>query len=205
MHIYEMFVYILISIFISMYISKYLVKKYENYILEKKDITLILLLSGIFTFILYCRTVNNMDYFVENIWIKMIINILFSIIGGVLSSSFVIDMRYRELPDENSIIAGISVFLISLIMGRYSVVLSSVIMFVVFFVISVVTNQFGMGDVKMMSLMALGFLPNKILSFLYTSFFIASVYSIGKLVLKKAGDKKISFGPFLIIGFLLIL
>ena len=115
-----------------------------------------------------------------------------------------IDALFKELPDENNLIMGVSLFIVSLIILDYKVILTAIFIFIIFFTMSIVTNQFGMGDVKMMTMMGLGFNFDKILNFIFVSFLLASIYSLFKILFRKNKDNNIAFGPFLIISFLMI-
>ena len=195
----------IISGVISVLISTYLKRKYENYNLTNKNMLFILLLDIVFNTALNINLYTSYKNAEINIVIYLAISILLSVVASSLASSFMIDVLFKEIPDENNLLLGIALFLVSLILTNYNVIYTAILLFVMFFILSVVTNQFGMGDVKMMSMMGLGFPSDKILSFIFVSFFLASIYSVFKILLKKNKDNNIAFGPFLIISFLILM
>ena len=197
------FVSFIISIILSFLISLYLKNKYIGYNLNKINIGIIIVLDIIIYLILISKFNNSL---LININMSCFMYILYSIISSSLATSFVIDVLFKELPDENNLIIGISLFMISAISMNFKVIITSVIMFIVFFIVSVMTNQFGMGDVKMMAMMGLGLNPYKIVPFIFTSCLLAVIYSCFKIiVIKNNKDTNIAFGPFLIVSFLIII
>ena len=189
---------------ISVLISLYLKNKYDEYKLTNKHLMFIFILGVIFNIVLNLKLYVNYKSIESNIFSSLILNILLTIVASCLASSFMIDALFKELPDENNLIMGVSLFIVSLIILDYKVILTAIFIFIIFFTMSIVTNQFGMGDVKMMTMMGLGFNFDKILNFIFVSFLLASIYSLFKILFRKNKDNNIAFGPFLIISFLMI-
>ena len=198
-----MSIIVIIGIVSSFAINNFLRNKYLEYSLNNKMINSSMLLSVIFSIVIGVKLFKNVQFCNSEIYIQVIYTIISGIMTGVLSSSFIIDILFKELPDENNVLIGLSIFLLSVSSLGCKVILSSIIMFIVFFIVSILTGQFGMGDVKMMFFMGLGFLPYKILDFLFTTFMLASIYSIFMIVFMKSTKKDtLPFGPFLIISFM---
>ena len=187
----------------SIFLNIFLQNKYTHYELTNNHLVLSGLLSVIFSIVISFK-LSNYDYFCNlSEYIRVLFLVVSGVMSGTLSSSFIIDILFRELPDENNIIIGLSILVISAGTLGYKVIFSSIIMFIIFIILSLLTGQFGMGDVKMMFFMGLGMLPERIIHFLFTSFLIAFIYSIYIILFKKSRyDNTIPFGPFLIIGFL---
>lgn len=197
---------VLTGIISSFVINRFLKHKYSEYNLSNNMINLSMALSIIFSVITGFKLFNNIQFNDSHIYIQLLHCLMLGVMTGVLSSSFIIDILFKELPDENNMLIGLTIFLLSVDSLGYKVVFSSIIMFIIFFALSVITGQLGMGDVKMMFFMGLGFLPYKILDFLFITFMLASVYSIFKIIFKKSTRRDaLSFGPFLIIGFLSVI
>lgn len=198
------FIGLIVSVILSFLISLYLKNKYTEYNLNKINIGFITILDIIiYLLIIYKFNINSFE---NNIATSSFVYLLYSTISSSLATSFVIDVLFKELPDENNLMIGISLFVISILLRNYKCIITSVIIFILFFALSVLTNQFGMGDVKLMTMMGLGFYPDKIISFIFISCLLASIYSILKIIITK--DKKditMAFGPFLIISFLMII
>ena len=185
-------------------IPLYLKNKYSEYPLNKINIGCITILNLVIYLLITYKL--NVRIFEDNTVSLYIYYLLCSIISSCLATSFVIDILFKELPDENNLMIGISLFIISILSMNYKVIITSIMLFVIFFVISVLTNQFGMGDVKMMAMMALGFNPDKIVSFIFMSCLLAVIYSTLKIIVtKNKKDTNMAFGPFLIMSFLMII
>lgn len=120
---------------------------------------------------------------------------------------FVIDLEQQIIPDEFSLL----VFLLGLFAIRYSLFASLFAGFfcaLILLIIHLITKGRGMGlgDVKLAIALGiwLGWLSS--LKWLMISFILGGLVSAILLLLKKANLKtKIAFGPFLIVGFWLIL
>ena len=197
---------ITIGAIISFVINIFLIKKYVEYSLSDKSIILSMILSVFFSIVITFK-LNSNDYFYElDTYIKILSCVMSGIMTGTLASSFVIDVLFKELPDENNVLIGLCVFLLSVNQLGFNTIWSSTILFVIFFTVSILSGQFGMGDVKMMFFMGLGFLPYKIMDFLFITFTLASMCSIVMMILLKSTKKDVlPFGPFLIIGFLSVI
>lgn len=198
------FISLIISFITSKKLTDYLIVKYPEYKMDKKYLSIIGILSIVFGAFIQYRLINIEMFANLNIFFQIIVIFMMAILAGVVSSSFIIDCLFRELPDENNFIIGLMIFPISLYLFGYKVIFTAIILFVVFFMFAILTGQLGMGDVKMMFFMGLGFLPSKIVSFIFITFFVASLFGIFKLIKTKfEKNQTIAFGPFLIIGFIL--
>lgn len=197
---------LIVSFSLSKYLTKYLIKKYPEYIMNSKYLITINILSLLICIFIQYKLVRNIDFAELNIVYKFIVSLMMAILSSAVASSFIIDCLFKELPDENNLLIGLTIFPISVYLFGYKVIFTALILFVLFFIFALLTGQLGMGDVKMMFFMGLGFLPSKIISFVFITFLTASIYSIFKLVKTKfKKNQTIAFGPFLIIGFLFII
>lgn len=201
MKIVDFLMVIFSSILVSVVLNKILLEKYYD---NSKSRTIIRLSIIVAVFLsIWCTYSTNV---IESIvYQQTLYRLTIGMLLGVLSSSFMIDIYYKELPDENNFMIGVLTLLLSFGTYGYKTILTSVILFVVFFIVSIITGQFGMGDVKIMFFMGLGFLPNKIFTFLFNTFFLAIIYAIIQTVLKRNKVKSLPLGPFLIMSFLKIM
>lgn len=197
-------IFSILSILVSNYLTLYLIKKYPEYDMDKKYRYLINVLSVLFYGVIQFKLNKLFETHQINTAIQLIYIMMMSVMAGVISSSFIIDCLFKELPDENNFLIGLMILPISIYFNGYSVIITSLILFVSFFVFALITGQLGMGDVKMLFFMGFGFIPGKILSYVYVTFFITCIYCIFKLIKSKfKKNQTIAFGPFLIIGFLI--
>lgn len=195
---------VIIGIIVSFKMNTFLRRKYSEYKLTSNMIKISILISIIFSIVIGFKM--NKNIYLNNVsaYILFMYVVSSGVMSGVLSSSFIIDLIFKELPDENNILIGLSIFILSINQLGYKVIFSSIIMFIIFFILSVITGQFGMGDVKMLFFMGFGILPYKMLSFIFMAFLFASIYLFFRFIFKKCkGKDMIPFGPFLIISFLL--
>lgn len=192
------------SVALSMSINRLLFKKYNNYIVCAKNDLVSVCITLILCLIIFIKTGGSNSILGLSGDSGLVHAIIFVTMLGVLSSSFLIDMLYMELPDENNFIIGIIMIFLNRDIITINSVCFSIILFLVFFAISVATNQFGMGDVKMIFFMSLGVSMKTSMLFLYKSFLLASLYCLMLIPLKQIKKRhSISFGPFLILGFVL--
>lgn len=196
----------LIAFFTGDYLTKYLVLKYPEYKMDSKYLMTINILAVIFAIFIQNRLISNESFSALNVMVKFAVTASMGVLSGTIASSFMIDCLFKELPDENNFIIGLTIAPISLYIFGYKVIFTALILFAVSFVFAYITGQLGMGDVKMMFFMGLGFLPDKILAFIFTSFGIAYVYCIFKLIKTKFKRKQyFAFGPYLILGFMSVI
>lgn len=199
-----MCIILIIGIATSFKLNMFLHRKYSEYELTDNMIKISILLSLVFSIIIWLKIVRNTLLYNGSIYLVPIYIISSGVMSGVLSSSFIIDLFFKELPDENNALIGVSILILSITQLGYKTILSSVIMFAVFFILSVITGQFGMGDVKMLFFMGFGIPIYRILNFIFMAFFLASCYLLVMFLFRRYKRKDtISFGPFLIMSFLL--
>lgn len=198
----QMIVLIISSILSSIILNKYLIKKYYPDSKRKMEIQSLFLLI-VFLGIIGYRFYPVAKILNKSLFITVINSTIMGIVLGSLSSSYIVDVYFKELPDENNIIIGIGMFALSLQYYGYQVIISSIILFSIFFIVALLTDQFGMGDVKMMFFMGFGLYPHKISQFLFSTFFLATIYALVLIIIKKNKMKdSLPLGPFLIYSFL---
>jgi len=122
-------------------------------------------------------------------------------------SSSCIDFKYKELPDSYSLVIAAVGLSIGFIYkpALNGIIIAGVSMFVLYFVIMVISKAMGGGDVKFAG--ALGLLvPSQLLpTFVLAAFGFGSVVAIIlMLFLKKGKNQLIPFGPYIALGFLTI-
>lgn len=127
---------------------------------------------------------------------------------AILITISVIDLRYRIIPDFMVIIAliiGITFSFLcraSLIDTLFGMILGGGILFVV----ALVPNAMGGGDIKLMFAIGAFLGVNRTLWALLLAFALSSIVSIAFILLKIKGAKDyIPFGPFLSVGSLISL
>ena len=123
-----MSIIVIIGIVSSFAINNFLRNKYLEYSLNGKMINSSMLLSVIFSIVIGVKLFKNVQFCNSKIYIQVIYTIISGIMTGVLSSSFIIDILFKELPDENNVLIGLSIFLLSVSSLGYKVILSSIIM-----------------------------------------------------------------------------
>lgn len=129
-------------------------------------------------------------------------------IASLFATQFIIDLKYQELANEwNIMLGGLSVLylLIKQPDNLKSHVVAWIIITSFFFCWWAFSNGLGFGDVKF--IFATGFLltTSQLLVYLSLTLSIAIVYGLGVMLLTKKGLKtEFAFGPFLIIGMLLV-
>lgn len=129
-------------------------------------------------------------------------------IASLFATQFIIDMKYQELANEwNILLGGLSVMylLVKQPDNLLSHIVAWLILTILFFCWWAFSNGLGFGDVKF--IFATGFLltTNQLLPYLSLTLFIATVYGVGIMLLTKKGLKaEFAFGPFLVVGMLLV-
>ncbi len=155
-------------------------------------------LSFLISYILYGFTINF-----------FILIILFSILSVTLIS----DIKYYYISDRVIIISVIAMYIIHFIFEkenfdilRYTI--TALLMFLIMFLIKILGDKIfkkeslGGGDIKLMSIVGLTF-GDILMSFV--SLFISSVLAlIISLILNKNKDNIIPFGPFILIGTIIV-
>lgn len=131
------------------------------------------------------------------------------ILISVLSVTIISDFRYYYVSDRVVILGLIALLVIVYFDKEYFVykIVSGIIMFLLIFLIKIIGDKIfkreslGGGDIKLLGLigLALGFYPSLI------SLIISCSMTLVYYFLSKQDEKEIPFGPFLLIGALLIL
>jgi len=129
--------------------------------------------------------------------------VLASIIS--ISSSF-IDLEYKEIPNSYNLATAVlgiaAVVIYSNIID--SAILSGGLMFGIYFILMMVTNAMGGGDVKMAGALGLLVPLSSFGTFLISPFAFGTVIAVYLIFVKKH-DKNdmIAFGPYIAMGYLL--
>src|SRR5258708_581576 len=136
-------------------------------------------------------------------------NIFNLIFACILLSIFVIDLEHQIIPDE-LVFVGLAIFAIYNIQNTlcFSNLLAGFLSALLLLTLNLVTKGRGMGlgDVKLALLLGSFVGINLFLNWLFFSFVAGAVVGILLIIGGKATMKqKIAFGPFLIIGFLLVI
>lgn len=133
---------------------------------------------------------------------------IFFPVWGLLSYLFVVDLKYQELPDGvNALIALLALPIVILAFFEptfwSSTLLTGVVLFVLFLLISLVGGMGG-GDIKLMGAVGLYFPFFEFPQLIVFGFGVGVLHAIGVLFQKDVTLKtKFAFGPGLIIGVLL--
>ena len=132
------------------------------------------------------------------------ISVMHSLTVSVLIVVFLIDLRYKIIPDSLVIFGLLYTTIISImfidinIMNRLYGFLFG---FGLFLLIALVTNAMGGGDIKLMGFLGLNFGLKGIIFITVSSFVIGAVVSVGLLISKLATRKDfIPFGPFIAVA-----
>jgi len=135
------------------------------------------------------------------------ISVMHSLTVSVLIVVFLIDLRYKIIPDSIIIFGLLYTTIISImfidinIMNRLYGFLFG---FGLFLLIALVTNAMGGGDIKLMGFLGLNFGLKGIIFITVSSFVIGAVISVGLLISKIATRKDyIPFGPFIAVAALI--
>jgi leader peptidase (prepilin peptidase)/N-methyltransferase len=153
---------------------------------------LIELLNGIFYLLVFYK------YGFE--WIAVMHCITISLLIVI----FMIDLRYKIIPDSLVIFGLLYTIIISIMLIDINIwdrVFGFLFGFGLFLIIALLTNAMGGGDIKLMGLLGLNFGLKGIIFITVFSFVIGAVISLGLLITKKATRKDyIPFGPFIAIS-----
>lgn len=146
-------------------------------------------------------------YHIPNISLKGFFYVqLFNLACMISLSSLFIDLKYKEIPDyfnlATALLGGLGTLLYPHTMNQ--AILLAIGFFALYFLIMVITNAMGGGDVKMVGALGL-FVP-----FSYAGFFLIAPFAIGSIIAvylmvikKQSGKVKIAFGPYIAIAFIL--
>ena len=122
-----------------------------------------------------------------------------------ISSSF-IDLEYQEIPDSyNAFTAILGIVSVLVLPSLFNTaILTGGIMFGIYFVIMLLTNAMGGGDVKMAGALGLLVPISTLKYFLISPFAFGTVIALYLIFIKKQDkNNKIPFGPYITMGFLL--
>ena len=116
-----------------------------------------------------------------------------------------IDMKYMEIPNTYNAFVIILGVINILTLRDYSLVLTGIISFVMFFIVAIFSKgALGGGDVKLALGLGLFFNLSAYTNFLVYTFGIgAMIASILLITKKKTKEDKIAFGPFMSLGAIL--
>ena len=181
------------------------------------NIIFAILLSFLFLYIN-----KKIDYEYEKPMIFIGVSVALSIIvslklsdklqGLLITSLFVtlvnialIDIKYMEIPNTYNAIVLILGVINMLILKDYSLILTGIISFALFFIVAIFSKgALGGGDIKLA--LGLGLFFNRLayIDFLIYTFGIGAVIALILLVTKKKSkEDKIAFGPFMSLGAIL--
>jgi leader peptidase (prepilin peptidase)/N-methyltransferase len=127
--------------------------------------------------------------------------VLYAVIVSLLIVISVIDLKTQTIPDELNIFGCIATIILGIYLfkGNYLThLLGFLFGFLLFFLIAVVTDAMGGGDIKLMGVLGLLFGLKGIVFVTVVSFVYGAIISIILIAAKKAGRKDfIPFGPFI--------
>lgn len=153
---------------------------------------------------------NAIVYFVGNSYIIY----LYSVVIFALMLVFSIDFRYQLIPDECHIIIGVCgvINIFFNLSSWWTYLLGAVIGGLIFYFLGLLAllifkkEGMGFGDVKLMAALGLFFGIKYILVIALVSFVLGAI--IGGILLickKKQSDSYIPFGPFIVIGAIILM
>jgi leader peptidase (prepilin peptidase)/N-methyltransferase len=132
------------------------------------------------------------------------ISVMHCITISLLIVIFMIDLRYKIIPDSLVIFGLLYTIIISIMLIDINIwdkIFGFLFGFFLFLIIALVTNAMGGGDIKLMGVLGLNFGLKGIIFITIFSFVIGAVISLGLLITKKATRKdQIPFGPFIAIS-----
>lgn len=128
--------------------------------------------------------------------------ILLTILFVTLVNIALIDYEYLEIPDSYNLLVFILGIANILILKDFSLIITGIISFILFFIISVISGgALGGGDIKLSLGLGLFFKLSQYLSFIMYTFGIGAVIALVLMTLKKKKrEDKIPFGPFMAMG-----
>jgi leader peptidase (prepilin peptidase)/N-methyltransferase len=132
------------------------------------------------------------------------ISIMHCLTLSTLIVVFLIDLRYKIIPDSIIIFGLLYTTIISIMfidINFLNKLFGFVFGFGLFLLIAIVTNAMGGGDIKLMGFLGLNFGLTGIIFVTLASFVIGAVVSVGLLVSKISTRKDyIPFGPFIAVA-----
>ena len=135
------------------------------------------------------------------------ISVMHCLTLSVLIVVFMIDLRYKIIPDSLVIFGLLYTTIISIMLIDVNIwdkVFGFAFGFGLFLLIALITNAMGGGDIKLMGFLGLNFGLKGIIFVTMASFVIGAVISVGLLISKIATRKDyIPFGPFIAVAALI--
>lgn len=134
--------------------------------------------------------------------------LLFISIGVLLSMQFVIDFKYKELANEWNVALAISSLFLVLFQGKelfQTRLMAWGILTVFFFGWWVFSTGLGFGDVKLIAATSFLLTGSQVMPYLVLVLSLAILFGLSVMVIQRKGLKtEFAFGPFLILGILLV-
>ncbi len=132
------------------------------------------------------------------------ISVMHCITISLLIVVFMIDLRYKIIPDSLVIFGLLYTTIISIMfidISFWDRIYGFLFGFGLFLIIALITNAMGGGDIKLMGFLGLNFGLTGIIFITIFSFVIGAVVSVGLLITKIATRKDyIPFGPFIAVS-----
>ena len=186
-----------------------LVVNYPKYAMDKSEyIRYVGILINIVLQLTFFNKLVNLNFADSSMLEKIFIFICFIsiiLISSCMAIASVVDIATYELPDETSLIILLCMIPISLYLYSGKSLLTGIAIFLIYFILAISTNSFGMGDVKLALALGIGIKFSMLFKFIFLSFLLAAIFILFKFVSKK-GDLKteIAFGPYIALSFILL-
>lgn len=195
--------------FFTKKIYRRLIVNYPNYASEYSQY--INALAIIVNFLLqfkFLNKLNTVNFFMYGTFKQLLVPICIMsiiVISSCLAISSAVDILTYELPDELNLLVGISIIPIAFFLYSGLSILTGIAIFIIYFLLAIFTNSFGMGDVKLSLAIGMGLKFSLLFKFIFFAFLFASIFSILKIATKKANLKsEIAFGPYIVLSFILL-
>jgi prepilin signal peptidase PulO-like enzyme (type II secretory pathway) len=146
---------------------------------------------------------TNLNIFNQMLFVVSIFSII--IITMCLSISSFVDIEFYELPDELTLLVGIFLVPLSIYLHDGISIITGIILFLIFFMAALLTDNLGMGDVKLVLALGLGIKLSYLIQFMFIAFLGLTLFgAIRALIFKKSLKEEVPFGPFLIASFIIL-
>lgn len=211
-HIVFFIVICMASIFLSNHILNRLMNIYPNYRdIDKKAIYLTVIISILSSIIIQFKVWRALRPIIlesnKGLFLLatiMIFAVAIIVLSSSMSVSAIIDSYFKELPDENNFLIGISLFIISMAFKEKTLI-TGLLIFILFLIPALTSSKFGMGDAKLGLALGLGLAISKMVKYIYITCAMFFAYYIVMSILKRGQiSREMAFGPFMIVGFLII-
>ena len=200
-------IYIFMSIILSIINFIVCKKEFRNILNNKEYINI---KEKDFKYIYYYPIFIGILFYIRGV------NVFTMFIGGILPlliMQTLIDIREKELSDIvtltiliNAILFLTTCFFVLKFPIRiiFQNIFTGIIMFLIYLAISLIGNNMGGGDVKLIGTLSVFFRYNNIPQLLMYPFLIGSVYGVFLIIFKKNKlNNFFAFAPFIILGFLI--